>query len=82
MPRAPATLKDHSTRADSPDVKQTGPASSPRTRKRLSRQELAAGARQAIFAAASKVVGQYGYAEASITRITEAAGIAQVTFYM
>lgn len=75
-------MKDDSTRTDSLDVKQAGPASSPRARKRLSREERAAGARQAIFAAASKVVGQYGYADASITRVTEAAGIAQGTFYL
>lgn len=41
-----------------------------------------AGARQAIFEAAAKVVGEHGYADASITRITEAAGIAQGTFYL
>lgn len=39
-------------------------------------------AREAIFAATAKVVGELGYADASITRITEAAGIAQGTFYL
>jgi len=53
-----------------------------RPRKRLTRQERAAGARQAIFEAAAKVVGKHGYADASINRITEAAGIAQGTFYL
>lgn len=53
-----------------------------RPRKRLSREERAAGARQAIFEAAAKVVGRHGYGDASINRITEAAGIAQGTFYL
>jgi AcrR family transcriptional regulator len=55
------------------------PRSAPR---RLSRAERAPEARETIFAAAARVVGQHGYAEASITRITEAAGIAQGTFYL
>ena len=51
-------------------------------RKRLSREELAPSVRPAIFKAAAKVVGKYGYGDASIARITEAAGIAQGTFYL
>jgi AcrR family transcriptional regulator len=38
--------------------------------------------RERIFQAAAKVVGQHGYADASISRITELAGIAQGTFYL
>lgn len=53
-----------------------------RTRKRLTRQERAPDARGQLFAAAAKVVGEYGYAAASITRITEEAGMAQGTFYL
>src|ERR1700676_5163408 len=34
-----------------------------------------------IFDGATKIVGQYGYAEASVARITEQAGVAQGTFY-
>lgn len=34
-----------------------------------------------LFDAATKVVGQYGYAEASVARITDLAGVAQGTFY-
>ncbi|CAN7774176.1 TetR/AcrR family transcriptional regulator [Cupriavidus necator] len=49
---------------------------------RLTRAERADALRNKILAAASAVVGQYGYAEASINRITEAAGIAQGTFYL
>jgi AcrR family transcriptional regulator len=37
--------------------------------------------KQKIFVAAAKVVGKRGYAEASIARITEKAGVAQGTFY-
>jgi AcrR family transcriptional regulator len=51
-------------------------------RKRLTRQERAPDARDQIFAAAAKVVGEHGYAAASITRITEEAGMAQGTFYL
>jgi AcrR family transcriptional regulator len=51
-------------------------------RKRQSREERAGEVREAIFHAAAEVVGNYGYAEASISRITEAAGLAQGTFYL
>ncbi len=51
-------------------------------RKRLSRDERVGEVREAIFRAAAKVVGRYGYADASINRITAAAGIAQGTFYL
>ena len=37
--------------------------------------------RQALFSAAAIVVGEYGYEEASITKITEKAGVANGTFY-
>lgn len=53
-----------------------------RTRSRLTRLERSVEARKSIFEAAAKVVGKYGYADASIARITEAAGIAQGTFYL
>lgn len=62
--------------ADDTDVERKRP------RKRLSRSELSPEARRSIFEAAAKVVGEHGYAEASIRRITEAAGIAQGTFYL
>ncbi|MBL4807864.1 MAG: TetR/AcrR family transcriptional regulator [Rhodobacteraceae bacterium] len=58
-----------------------GPVSS-KHRRRLSLEELTQEARDAIFAAAGVVVGQYGYSGASIKRITEEAGIAQGTFYL
>lgn len=51
-------------------------------RRRLSRAERSVQAREDIFRAAAKVVGERGYADASIARITEAAGIAQGTFYL
>jgi AcrR family transcriptional regulator len=37
--------------------------------------------RRRLFAAAAQVVGMLGYAEASVARITELAGVAQGTFY-
>lgn len=38
--------------------------------------------RNRIFAAAAKIVGDHGYADASIDRITELAGMAKGTFYL
>jgi AcrR family transcriptional regulator len=70
--KTPATKSAVPTRRAKADV----------PRKRLSRQERSGEARTAIFAAAAQVVGEYGYAEASISRITELAGIAQGTFYL
>jgi AcrR family transcriptional regulator len=48
---------------------------------KLNRVERNAWTKQKIFDAATKVVGRYGYAEASVARITEMAGVAQGTFY-
>ncbi len=48
---------------------------------KLNRVERNAWTKQKIFEAATKVVGTYGYAEASVARITEQAGVAQGTFY-
>jgi len=52
----------------------------PRVTKR-NRIERNAWTKQKIFDAATKIVGKYGYAEASVARITEEAGVAQGTFY-
>lgn len=51
-------------------------------RGKLTREEKADLLRDSIFRAAADVVGEFGYAEASISRITERAGIAQGTFYL
>lgn len=48
---------------------------------KLNRVERNAWTKQRIFEAATKIVGKYGYAEASVARITEEAGVAQGTFY-
>lgn len=50
-------------------------------RARPSRAEKAAATRAALFEAAIKVVGEFGYAETSIARITARAKVAQGTFY-
>ncbi|SFB01576.1 transcriptional regulator, TetR family [Collimonas sp. OK607] len=47
-------------------------------RNRIEKSELI---RNALLQAAAEVVGELGYAEASITRITQKAGVAQGTFY-
>ena len=59
---------------------QTPEAASAKVTK-LNRVERNAWTKQKIFDAATKVVGKYGYAEASVARITEQAGVAQGTFY-
>lgn len=56
------------------------PASPPKQRK-LSRAERNDEVKRRLFEAAAKVVGQYGYADASVARITDLAGVAQGTFY-
>ena len=48
---------------------------------KLNRVERNAWTKRKIFEAATKVVGKVGYAEASVARITEEAGVAQGTFY-
>ena len=48
---------------------------------KLNRIERNAWTKRKIFDAATKIVGKYGYAEASVARITELAGVAQGTFY-
>jgi AcrR family transcriptional regulator len=53
-----------------------------RPRPKLRRSEKHAVTRRRLFAAAIKVVGKYGYAGASVARITAEAGVAQGTFYL
>ena len=48
---------------------------------RLSRAERNEAVRQRLFEAAAEIVGEMGYAEASVSRITGRAGVAQGTFY-
>jgi AcrR family transcriptional regulator len=50
-------------------------------RPRKNRAERSEAIRQAIFLAAARVVGKYGYADASISKITAAAKVAHGTFY-
>ncbi|WP_170984298.1 TetR/AcrR family transcriptional regulator [Rhodoligotrophos defluvii] len=49
--------------------------------RKRTRAEQVAENRKALLQAAAEVIGEYGYAEASITRITERAGLGQGTFY-
>src|SRR5258708_19709045 len=48
---------------------------------KLNRVERNAWTKRKIFDAATRIVGKYGYAEASVARITEEPGVAQGTFY-
>lgn len=45
------------------------------------REQQTRATREALMKAAMRVVSQHGYAKASVSRITEAAGVAQGTFY-
>lgn len=51
-------------------------------KRKLKRAEKADENRKALFEAAAHVVGRHGYANASIGKITEKAGLAQGTFYL
>ena len=57
------------------------PEAAPGKVTKLNRVERNAWTKRKIFDAATKIVGKYGYAEASVARITEEAGVAQGTFY-
>lgn len=52
-----------------------------RERPSRTRIEKADDTRRALFSAAATVVGKYGYADASVIRITSEAGVANGTFY-
>jgi AcrR family transcriptional regulator len=51
------------------------------TKTKPSRAERNEEVRRRLFFAAAKIVGRYGYSEASVARITAKAGVAQGTFY-
>lgn len=48
----------------------------------LSREQRAARTREQLLHSAARVVGEFGYRDASIQRITQHAGMAQGTFYL
>lgn len=53
-----------------------------RKKPKLTRAERARENRSRLIHAAQEVVGQHGYAEASVARIVDRAGLAQGTFYL
>jgi AcrR family transcriptional regulator len=55
---------------------------SPSRRRKVPRAEKAIENRNALLRAAAKVVGEVGYQQASIARITREAGLAHGTFYL
>ncbi|UHC17661.1 TetR/AcrR family transcriptional regulator [Methylobacterium currus] len=65
--------------AEVPDGKASGARKRPSTRRQLAKNEAT---RAALIEAAGRVVGQHGYAGASIARITAEAGIAHGAFYL
>lgn len=58
------------------------PGRTRRKKPRLTRAQKSEQTRRALFDAAARVVGRYGYAGASISRITSEAKVAQGTFYI
>jgi len=52
------------------------------TARRMTRAERSDAIRKALFHAAEQVVAELGYADASVARIAQAAGVAQGTFYL
>jgi AcrR family transcriptional regulator len=58
------------------------PAIRPTSGQKMRRAEKHEDTRRKLFASAVRVVGQYGYAGASVARITAEAGVAQGTFYL
>ncbi|MFX5801275.1 helix-turn-helix domain-containing protein, partial [Acinetobacter baumannii] len=50
-------------------------------KRKLTRIEKSQRTRQAICDAAAEIIGEFGYAEASIARIMERAGLGHGTFY-
>jgi AcrR family transcriptional regulator len=75
-----STLK--SSKATRRSRKQNGKAAVAVRPQKLSRAQRAALLREKILHCAAAVVGEYGYQDASIARITQLAGIAQGTFYL
>jgi AcrR family transcriptional regulator len=61
--------------------RETNPAPGRRARRGTPHAERNAVTRSALFDAAIKVVGEHGYAGASVARITQEARVAQGTFY-
>ena len=53
----------------------------PTQARRMSREEKARETYRLLLEAAAQVVGTDGYADASISKITQLAGVAQGTFY-
>jgi AcrR family transcriptional regulator len=65
-----------------PDRSVPGRISKRQPKAGLRRAEKAVETRNALLRAAAKVVGEHGYSEASIARITREAGLAEGTFYL
>lgn len=72
-------VADHARDTDALS-RRAGPATR-KPRRKLTRVEKSELTRLAIFKAAAEIVGEYGYSEASISRIMERAGLGHGTFY-
>lgn len=63
------------------DTKARAARARPARKPKLTRAEKSQRTHQAICDAAAEIIGEYGYAEASIARIMERAGLGHGTFY-
>lgn len=73
----PVAAREGAKPRASNQANRTAPARKPK----LTRVEKSERTRQAICQAAAEIIGEYGYAEASIARIMERAGLGHGTFY-
>jgi AcrR family transcriptional regulator len=80
------TMSDRRSRsvraAESTVAAEASAPDAPPRRRKIPRAEKAIENRNALLRAAAKVVGEVGYQEASIARITQEAGLAHGTFYL
>ncbi len=85
MPKRPASAPRAKPRVEEPPAPaaaRRADAGAIRARKpKLSRVEKSERTRNAILQAAAEIIGEYGYADASIARIMERAGFGHGTFY-
>lgn len=63
------------------EIDRAGKPASPRRKRRQTRAERSEQTQLALFRAAAEVVGDVGYADASVAKITARAQVAQGTFY-
>jgi AcrR family transcriptional regulator len=72
------SMEEQTSRSETRTAAKAAPSGRRRRQSRIEKSEMT---RERLFAAASEVIGEVGYADAAISEITKRAGIAQGTFY-